>query len=99
MMAIKSNGQVGIGTTDPISRLEILSTGSEMALYAGSPNGTGINASSGSGYGLFAVSQGWVGWFSGNVNVSGDSLLTLLRLCHCIILVLIAETFEFQRNC
>ncbi|OQX78574.1 MAG: hypothetical protein B6D61_05190 [Bacteroidetes bacterium 4484_249] len=70
-MAIKSNGRVGIGTTSPISRLEVMSEDNEMALYAGSPTGTGINASSGSGYALFAVSQGWAGWFSGDVYVSG----------------------------
>jgi len=70
-MAIKHNGRVGINTTDPVSRLDIRSEGSEMALYAGSLTGTGINASSGSGYALFAVSSGWAGYFSGDVNVGG----------------------------
>ena len=70
-MAIKHNGRVGINTTDPVSRLDVRSEGSEMALYAGSLTGTGINASSGSGYALFAVSSGWAGYFSGDVNVGG----------------------------
>ncbi len=70
-MAIKSNGRVGIGTTDPIARLSVQTSSSEMAVYASSLSGTGVNASSGTGYGLFAVSQWWAGYFSGDVHVGG----------------------------
>lgn len=69
---IESAGKVGIGTTNPIARLTVNGSGGEMGVYAGSISGTGLNASSGTGYGLFAVSQGWAGWFSGNVKVTGS---------------------------
>ncbi len=71
-MFIESAGRIGIGTTTPLRKVHIYSTGTEDALYSMSEHGIGVWASSIDDYGLFAQSSVYyAGWFSGSVYVTG----------------------------
>jgi hypothetical protein len=70
---IESSGKVGIGTDNPLDRLDVEASSSENAVHGFSPNGTGVWGQSITSYGMFGQStSGWAGYFSGNVNVTGS---------------------------
>jgi hypothetical protein len=73
-MRIDTNGNVGIGTTNPTTgRLHVEAGSGEVGVFGfGGTNGAGVYGSSSSGYGVlgFSVSN-YAGYFSGNVFVTG----------------------------
>lgn len=84
-MAIKSNGNIGIGTTNPSNPLTVISTGNEYAAIAGEgQNNMGVYGTSDLQYGVYGYSSSdgigiagysansYAGYFVGDVYVQGS---------------------------
>ena len=70
-LTINYGGDVGIGTTHPVTKLEVSADGG-VAVYGHSNGNAGVWGQSVSSYGVFGQStSSWAGYFSGSVYVTG----------------------------